>query len=71
MFKEEVETEIDEIAEKIELLKKKFAEKISDKGSEGMLVKRLEDYFKACSFNREKFMAGLGEDMARLKKNLS
>ena len=52
-FKEEVESDIDDIHMRIELLKKKFADKIADKNSKGLLTKKLEDYFKPCFVDRE------------------
>ena len=71
VFRKEVEAEVDEVCERIDLLKKKFAEEISRDDSERMLDKNLEEYFKPLNVDRVKFLAGIDADIARLELNLA
>ena len=57
VFRQEVETEVDVICDKIDLLKKKFAEEISNDGSERILTKSLEEYFKPLKADKAMFLA--------------
>ena len=47
-------------------MKKKFAEEISKVGSEKILSKRLEEYFKPLTADKAMFLASLDEDITRL-----
>ena len=71
VFKQEVEDEVDEILQRIELLKKKFAQELSGDESQRVLSKSLQDYFRPLTFNKQEFMTILEEDMERLSKNLA
>ena len=71
VFRQEVEAEVEEICDKIDLLKKKFADEISKDGSERILSQSLEEYFKPLNADKAMFLAGIDNDITRLDQNLA
>ena len=66
-----MKTEIDEICDRINLLKKKFVEEICKVDSDRILSKSLEEYFTPLLADKAMFLASLDSDIIRLDQNLA